>query len=72
MDTSAYAVEAEVEAGHWWFVARRRPFADPKMREPLSADAHVLDIGSGTGNSLRLLRKVGFANRVGLDLGDDI
>jgi SAM-dependent methyltransferase len=71
MDTSTYAVEAEVEANHWWFVARRRLFANLIARQRLSADARVLDIGTSTGTNLRLLRELGFANRVGLDLSDD-
>ena len=71
MDASTYAVEAEVEANHWWFVARRRLFADLIARERFSADARVLDIGTSTGTNLRLLRELGFANRVGLDLSDD-
>lgn len=71
MDTSTYAVEAEVEANHWWFVARRRLFADLIARQRLSADARVLDIGTSTGTNLRLLRDLGFANRRGLDLSDD-
>jgi SAM-dependent methyltransferase len=71
MDTSTFAVEAEVEANHWWFVARRQLFAHLIARQQLSADAHVLDIGTSTGTNLRLLRELGFANRVGLDLSDD-
>ena len=71
MDRSTYAVEAEVEANHWWFVARRRLFADLIARQRLSTDARVLDIGTSTGTNLRLLRELGFSNRLGVDLSDD-
>ena len=71
MDTSTYAVEAEVEASHWWFVARRRLFADLIARQRLSADARVLDIGTSTGTNLRMLKDLGFSNRRGLDLSDE-
>jgi SAM-dependent methyltransferase len=71
MDTQTYAVEAEVEANHWWFVVRRRLLADLIARQGLSLDAHVLDIGTSTGTNLRLLKDLGFCNRRGLDLSDD-
>ncbi|SRR5229473_1643914 len=71
MDTSTYAVEAAVEASHWWFVARRKLFADLIARQHLSIDARVLDIGTSTGTNLRLLKDLGFTNRQGLDLSDD-
>lgn len=71
MDTTTYEVEAEVEANHWWFVARRRLFADLIGQQMLKPDARVLDIGTSTGTNLRMLREMGFANRVGLDLSED-
>jgi SAM-dependent methyltransferase len=71
MDTSTYAVEAEVEATHWWFVARRRLLADLIARQRIPRDARVLDIGTSTGSNLRLLKELGFDNRRGLDLSDD-
>lgn len=71
MDTSTYDVEAAVEAGHWWFVGRRRLLADVLARHRLSPDLRVLDIGTSTGTNLRLLRDLGFSNRTGLDPSAD-
>ena len=71
MDTSTYAVEAQVEAIHWWFVARRRLFANLIARQKLPPDAHVLDVGTSTGTNLRLLKELGFRNRQGLDVSDE-
>src|SRR5450759_4798081 len=71
MDSSTYAVEAEVEAAHWWFVARRRLFADLIADQQVAFDARVLDIGTSTGTNLRMLQELGFSNRLGLDLSDD-
>lgn len=71
MDTSTYAVEAEVEASHWWFVARRRLLTDLIARQKIPLDAQVLDIGTSTGTNLRLLRDLGYSNRRGLDMSED-
>lgn len=71
MDTTVYSVEAEVEASHWWFVARRRLLARLIARAGISATAGVLDIGTGTGTNLRLLKELGFSRRRGLDLSDE-
>lgn len=71
MDLLTYAVEAEVEASHWWFVVRRRLLADTIARARVSPTAQVLDIGTSTGTNLRLLKDLGFANRCGLDPSDE-
>ena len=71
MDTSVYAVEARVEATHWWFVARRRLLAGLIAQQRISREAPALDIGTSTGTNLRLLKELGFTNRVGLDASDD-
>jgi|SRR6185369_5908640 SAM-dependent methyltransferase len=70
METSTYAVEAEVEASHWWFVARRQLIADIIAQAAVAPSARVLDVGTSTGTNLRLLRDLGFANRRGLDPSD--
>jgi SAM-dependent methyltransferase len=67
MESGVYAVEAEVEATHWWFAGRRGIFAREIARLSLARDGAVLDIGSGTGANLRLLRDLGFRNATGLD-----
>jgi SAM-dependent methyltransferase len=71
MEPSIHAVEAEVEATHWWFAGRRRLFADLIGRCSVPLDARVLDIGTGTGTNLRLLRDLGFVDRRGLDASDE-
>src|SRR5690349_20609868 len=67
MDHAAYAVEAQLEETHWWFVERRRLFASIIEREGVPRNADVVDIGTGTGANLRLLRHLGFANVTGID-----
>lgn len=71
MQTSAYAVEAEVEGTHWWFVGRRRLFGRELMRAGLPVNARTLDVGTSTGSNLRLLRDAGFTNVTGLDMSPD-
>jgi SAM-dependent methyltransferase len=71
MEISAYAAEAAVEADHWWFVGRRRLFADIVRGLSLSADAPILDVGAGTGANLRLLRDLGFVRAIGIDLSPE-
>ena len=71
MDTGTFAVEARVEETHWWFVGRRRLFAREIARLRLPSDANVIDIGTGTGSGLRMLRDCGFTHVRGVDANDD-
>jgi SAM-dependent methyltransferase len=71
MEAGTYAVEAEIEATHWWFAGRRRLFAREIERLGLSRAAAVLDIGTSTGTNLRLLKDLGFARVEGLDLSEE-
>src|SRR6185312_16718168 len=71
MESTAYAIEAEVEATHWWFVERRRLFGRMIARMGLPSDARILDIGTSTGTNLRMLRDLGFTNFEGLDQSED-
>lgn len=71
MDASTYAVEAEIEATHWWFVERRALIVRMIKSLGLDASARVLDIGTSTGTNLRMLRDQGFANFTGVDLSQD-
>lgn len=66
MDRGAYAVEAGIEATHWWFVGRRELCAR-LLAEPGGRRGRVLDIGTGTGTNLRLLRDLGYGEVAGLD-----
>ncbi len=67
MDTSTYAIEAEVEATHWWFEGRRRLLGNVIRGLGVSPNARVLDIGTSTGTNLRMLRDLGFTHVEGLD-----
>lgn len=68
MRTATYAVEAEVEETHWWFVGRRRLFGRELTRAGIVRDARILDVGTSTGSNLRLLRDIGFTRVTGLDV----
>lgn len=71
MQTDAYAIEAEVEATHWWFAGRRVLFANEIAKLGISPDARILDVGTSTGTNLRMLRDLGYRNVVGLDFSDE-
>ena len=71
MDVSTYAVEASVEAEHWWFTGRRALFSRLIASFALARDANVLDIGTSTGTNLRMLRELGFSHVSGLDPSDE-
>lgn len=68
--SEVHNVEAAVEAGHWWFVGRRRLFAAVIAGLDLDTAAPVLDIGCGTGAQLRMLRDLGFTDVTGVDFSD--
>jgi SAM-dependent methyltransferase len=70
MQLETFAVEAEVEAAHWWFVGRRRLFARELARAGLNSKSRVLDVGTGTGANLRLLRELRVEDIVGLESND--
>ena len=67
VEPETFAVEAEVEATHWWFVGRRRLFARELIRAGLRPESCVLDVGTGTGTNLRLLRELQISNVAGLE-----
>ena len=67
MEPSVYERESQLEADHWWFAGRRHLFRKEVEALRLARDSHILDVGSGTGTNLRLLRDMGFSNIVGLD-----
>jgi SAM-dependent methyltransferase len=67
VDKAVYAVEAQVEETHWWFVGRRRLISRLLEELGVSRDARVIDVGSGTGTNLRMLREIGFRDVTGLD-----
>jgi methylase of polypeptide subunit release factors len=67
MDPAAYAIEAAIEADHWWFVSRRFLFSELIKGFSLPQDAEILDVGTGTGANLRLVRDFGFVRTTGID-----
>ncbi len=67
MDIATYAAEAAVESDHWWFVGRRRLFADIIGKLGLPHGAEILDVGTSTGTNLRMLRDLGFHHVQGID-----
>lgn len=67
MDAGNFAVEAKVEEGHWWFAGRRKLFARELTRTGLGSASNVLDVGTGTGANLRMLRSLDARNVTGLD-----
>jgi SAM-dependent methyltransferase len=71
MDQAAFAVEAKVEETHWWFAGRRLLFASLIGSAQLRPDAKVVDIGTGTGANLRLLRDIGFHDVIGIDPSEE-
>ena len=71
MRDATFAVEAAVEAEHWWFVGRRRLFAREIARRRIGPAARILDLGTSTGTNLRMLREAGFANVAGLDSSEE-
>jgi len=71
LDQATFAAEAKIESTHWWFVERRRLFAALIRACKLPVDARVVDIGTGTGANLRLLKQLGFANVTGIDPSDE-
>lgn len=71
MEAGTFAVEARIEATHWWFVGRRRLFAREIARACLSRTVRALDVGTSTGTNLRMLRDLGFADVEGLDLSEE-
>src|SRR5262245_43591033 len=71
MKDTTFAVEAAIEAEHWWFLGRRRLFAREIARRRIEPTARVLDLGTSTGTNLRMLREDGFSNVAGLDLSEN-
>lgn len=67
MDEDAFAVEARVEATHWWFRGRRQLVGGVVRDLGLDPQARILDVGTGAGTNLRMLRELGFDAVVGIE-----
>lgn len=68
METHALALEARIEADHWWFRGRRRLLGRLIRELDLDSLERVLDVGCGAGANLRLLSDLGLPGVTGLDL----
>lgn len=71
MQTAVYEVEHAVEASHWWFVGRRKLLRILLKRATSLPMTRVLDVGTGTGGNLRLLRELNFHSIEGIDFSED-
>jgi len=71
MRSALYEIEAAVEETHWWFVGRRKLFARELLKAGVSMNARVLDVGTSTGSNLRMLRRLGFHNAIGIDPSEE-
>lgn len=70
MKIATLTVEARIEATHWWFRGRRKLITDHLKPLGLTHQAPILEIGTGTGSNLRLLKELGYTNVIGIDLND--
>ena len=59
MSPHAYVEMANMQAAHWWFVARREILRSQIDRLDLPNGADILEVGSGTGANLDLLSRFG-------------
>ncbi len=60
MDAQVFERMAELDAEHWWFVARRQILETLIRREIRPPrDARILEIGCGTGHNLAMLGQFG-------------
>jgi SAM-dependent methyltransferase len=70
MERVVYQQMAELDERHWWYCARRKIIADLIRRETrLPNEAHILEIGCGTGHNLAMLS--GFGRVDGLELDEE-
>jgi SAM-dependent methyltransferase len=67
VEFETYAIEAKVAADHWWFVGRRHLLSNVLKQLALPKDAPILDVGTGTGSNLAVLRELGYTAVKGVD-----
>lgn len=68
MERAVFDRMAELDAAHWWYVARRE-ILDAVIRRTVRppADARILEIGCGTGHNLAMLQRFGSVEAAELD-----
>lgn len=59
---------AAIEREHWWFTAKRRIVMDALARH--TASGALVDVGCGTGQTVRAMADAGFKPSVGSDLSE--
>jgi SAM-dependent methyltransferase len=67
LEDSVYLEMASVEARHWWFTGRRRILdaeIGRRLPPPPPGGRRVLEVGSGTGGNLELLKTFGSVDAV--------
>lgn len=68
MDAAVFQRMAELDASHWWFVARRRILEQLIRREVRPPrGARILEVGCGTGHNLEMLGRFGSVEATELD-----
>lgn len=65
MDRAVYDRMAEIDADHWWFVARRQ-IIDALIRKQAQPPkgARILEVGCGTGSNIALLQRFGTVDAI--------
>jgi SAM-dependent methyltransferase len=71
MNLETYAVEAEVQRHHWWFVGRRRLLDRLLCDLAPQSTWRILEVGSGTGANLPVLTRLGARQVIGCDMSAD-
>src|SRR3989344_9238426 len=69
MKRIAYRQMYKNELTHGWYLGTRRHLVKT-LKKYCRTNAKILDAGCGTGGTIKLLRKVGFKNIVGIDKSD--
>lgn len=70
MEKSEYARMEAVEAGHWWFRAKRAYVTQVLQWYGPKPGASVLDVGCGTGAVMQLAQTLGYTAH-GIDMSPD-
>ncbi len=68
MEAELYRQMRDLEDRHWWFVGRRAIVSSLLRSSDLPEDAHILDLGCGTGGNLAMLSE--FGSVVGAELNE--
>jgi len=68
VDNEALILESRITSEHWWFAGRRCLFQRIIRRLNLAPESEIIDLGSGSGSNLEMLRQINFHNVHGLDI----